>query len=235
MKGSPRIPRSITKFHRFITATTAYLAAGTPTTNGTRLNWQTTDTTQWTAINTTWQTSYVKFLDEDNARTKAVSRSLKSLIKKCVKLDVDNHLLDRIASSASVTPLDLQTFNINSGEMQKASRSVMQVTISTIVEITIKQISGGAMALKCGNSDDTRIHIIDGATCVQYAYVIGDIAPLSVTDKGLEYGMSTRASFTLKLNPSSIGKKLFIYFRWNNIKHPEYAGPWNNLTTVIIL
>jgi len=235
MKKKPRIPRTIAEFHPFISSTTTYLSAGTPTTNGARLNWLATEITQWTAIDTTWLTAYSKYTDETNGRTKGVTSNLKSLIAKCVKLDKDLHLLDRIAASPSVNQADLKMFNINNGEVEKAARSILQVSINTVVEVTIKQISGAAMTIKCGNSANKRTYIIEEANCVQFAYAIGDVAPVSVNDKGLEYGMSSRASFTLKLNPSTIGKKLFIYFRWHNIKHPEYSSPWNNLTTVFIL
>jgi hypothetical protein len=47
--------------------------------------------------------------------------------------------------------------------------------------------------------------------------------------------ISTKGAFMLQGGVECEGKRLYIYFRWYNTKHPDIAGPWSQLQTTIVL
>ena len=149
--------------------------------------------------------------------------------------DQDNHILDRIAASPNVTIVDMETFNIKKGSLQKTTKSVSSTPISEPVTVTIQPIGGGSLTVKCYSTTGQRASIYDGADSVQYLYLVGDTAPASAEADGLTKEVSTKASFTLALGSGSSAKNLYIFFRWYNTKHPELAGPWSSLQTTLIL
>jgi hypothetical protein len=233
MADGSRIPRGIDGFNLYIITTCAFLSAGMPL-NADRLGVLPDESAKWNGFLTEWIPLYSKYSDKKNGRTTAVKDQLLDIIDRCVTLDQTSRILDRIAASPNVTIVDMETFNIKKGVLQKVTRSTSTTPISESVNAAFQSLGGGSFAIKCHNST-SRASIVDGADSVQYAYLIGTTPPESVKAAGLTKDLSTKAAFTLPLGPENSAQYLYIYFRWYNTKHPELAGPWSGLQTALIV
>jgi len=234
MSDGSRIPRRIEEFNSYIANTSAYLRAGTPT-NAERLGILTDECAQWVAFSTEWVPLYVRYSDKKNSRTTAIKDQLMLIINECTELDRSCRLLDRIAASPNVTITDMETFNIKKGVLQKTTRTVPVTPISEPVVAGIQPIGGGSVSIKCHTATGRRPSIFGEANCVQYSYQVGGAPPVAADAAGLSRGISTKASFILPLGPENSAKYLYIFFQWYNTKHPELAGPWSLMQTILIL
>lgn len=230
MNTRSRIPRTIVPFNDFINVCVAYLLAGDPVTNWSRLGVLDEEMKWFQAFLTDWNRLYLLYSDKKGSRTTEVIVSLNVLISNMLDYNQKQHLLDRIASSLNATPIDFSKFNINPAD--KATPRSTHSAIQDVVEPTIEPIRGGVIAIKCYGSDSSRPSIYGDANCVQYSYIVGSEAPLSPDDPAMIHDISSRASFTINLGPANSGKKLFIFFRWYNTVHPDIAGPWTGLITI---
>ncbi len=234
MTSRTRIPRSIDEFNSYIAITGGYLAEGNPT-NASRLGITNAEVATWQGFGTTWLPLYLKYSDKKNSRTTAVKDQLIATINETVEYDQTYHIIDRIASSTSATITDWETFNIKSGMLQKNTHTVHDTPISEQVSVTIQPLGGGMLSVKCYTNTSQRAGVCDEADCVQYTYSVGTTPPASADAEGLKKDLSTKGSFTLNLGAASSAKYLYIYFRWYNTKHPELAGPWSSLQSMLIL
>ena len=230
-----RIPRGITEFNGYITTTRAYLEAGSPITNATRLGIAETEVAQWKAFEDEWTPYYALYVDKKSSRTTSIKDQLLAIIARTLAFNQTNHILDRISVSLNVTIVDMETFHIKKGVLQKSIRTIPQTPINEPVTVTLLPLGGGSLAIKCYSTTGQRASIYENADCVQYVYLVGDIPPVSADVIGLSKDTSSKASFTLALGSGCSGKHLYIYFRWYNNKHPELAGPWSALQTSLIL
>lgn len=234
MADGSRIPRGIDAFNPYCINTSAYLKAGTPT-NAERLGLLPEEATRWEGFTTAWTPLYTLYSDKKNGRTTAVKDQLLDIIEQCVSFDQTNHILDRIAASPHVTIVDMETFNIRKGALQKTTRTIPTTPITEQVTVTIQAIGGGSVAIKCYGVTAQRAGLVEDADSVQYAYMVGTTPPESVKAAGLTFDLSTKASFTLGLGAENSAKYLYIYFRWYNTKHPGLCGPWSNLDSTLLL
>jgi hypothetical protein len=221
--------------NNYLINTESYLLAGTPVLNWTRLGLLEDEMKQITAFRVAYNPLYIQYSDETNTRTKAIRANLQSLLDNILEYDRGNRILDRIAASPNVTIDDLKIFNIKKGLLQKSVHSTSVTPINENVTVTMQPLGGGLVLLKCYTVSGQYAHIFSDADCVQYAYTTGDTPPASVMETGLAFGLSSRASFNLSLGADQAGKKLFIYFRWYNTRHPELAGPWSALQNTVII
>ncbi len=235
MSEQTRIPRGIVLFNGYITTTRVYFEAGSPTTNASRLGILETEVAQWKAFEDEWTPLYTLYVDKKASRTTSIKDRLLAIINKTLDFNQTNHILDRISVSLNVTIVDLETFHIKKGVLQKSIRTIPQTPINEPVTVTLLLLGGGSLAIKCYSTTGQRASIYENADCVQYIYLVGDVPPVSADVIGLTKDISRRASFTLALGSGSSGKYLYIYFRWYNTKHPELAGPWSSLQTTLIL
>ncbi|MDP4270144.1 MAG: hypothetical protein Q8909_08450 [Bacteroidota bacterium] len=235
MSDASRIPRGIDAFSPYIGTTATYLTAGTPETNAERLGVLPKEVAQWTSFSVEWIPLYTLYCDKLNGRTTAVTNRLYDIIDRCITFDQTYHILDRIAASPNVTIVDLSTFNIKKGALQKTTRSVATTPISEPVLAALQALGGGSFYIKCRSTTSERASILEGADCVQFVYVVGDTPPTSAEMAGLSKDISTKACFTLQLGAGSSAKYLYIYFRWYNTKHPELAGPWSSMQMSLIM
>jgi hypothetical protein len=234
MTVAPRIPRGIDDCSQYLVSTNNYLNSGTPT-NAERLGILPAEVTQWSDLASRFHPLFLLYSDKKNSRTTAVKDQLLSIIDELTDLDQTCHLLDRIAASPNVTIVDMETFNIKKGVLQKTTRTVAITPLTNQVAAAFQPIGGGSLNIKCRNLSGERPGIDEGANCVQYAFRVGGAAPVSADAENLRREISTRASFVLALGSASSAQNLFIYFRWYNTKHPEIAGPWSALMTTLIL
>jgi len=232
--ASARIPRGIDEFNTYIGNTNSYLLAGTPT-NANRLGVTPEELTQWTGFATDWAPLYLKYSDKKNSRTTAIKDQLLEIIGNTTDFDQRNHVLDRIAASPNVTIVDMETFNIKKGVLQKTSRLSSNTPIAEAVTVTIQHLGGGMVTIKCYSTTGQRASIYSDADGVQYLFMVGDTAPVSADAPGLSKELSTKAIITLNLGTASSGKNLYIYFRWYNTTRPELSGPWSALQTSLIV
>lgn len=229
--SSASIPSKIESFDKFIRTTSGYLNEG-ETKNYERLSIPKVLVDKWVGFATEWIKWYAKYSDSYSSRTQAVVDEMNTIIEATRIFDDENNFLARIAISENVTITDLEMFNIrNEG---KQSRTKPQNPITELVESTIKPIGGGSLMVKCYGKG-VRAAILPPANCVQYHYTMGANAPTSAEDENMDMDISTKGSFMLQLGASNEGKRLYIYFRWYNTKHPEIAGPWSAMQTTIIL
>ena len=234
MPDGSRIPRSIDRFHPYITNTTAYLKTGTPT-NAERLGLNTEELATWEGFLTEWNPLYALYSDKKNGRTTAVTDRSHNTIQKCVMFDQTHHILDRIAASANVTIVDMETFNIKKGILQKPTRTIPVSAITEKLTVTLQAIGGGTVTIKCYGVSAQRAGIRAGADSVQYAYMVGTTLPTSIKAPGLTFELTTRAVLTLALGAENTAQYLYIYFRWYSTKRPKLSGPWSELNTTLIL
>lgn len=235
MSESSRIPRSMDGFNGYITTTVAYLQAGTPTTNASRLGITEEEVKQWESFGNEWNPLYAMYVDKKNSRTTTIKDRMLEIISNTTAYDQDNHILDRIAVSTNATIVDFSTFRIKEGSLKKSGRTLPQTAISEPVEPTLQPIGGGKLTIKCYSTTGKRAAIYDIADSVQYLYKVGSPQPVSADDESLNIGLSTKASFMLSLGASASAQMLYIYFRWYNTKHPELSGPWCTLQSILIL
>jgi len=230
-----RIPESIALFNTYIENTTNYLDAGTPETNAARLGILDTEKHDWGAFRDAWSPLYPLYENKRNSRTILVTDQLHAIIKNTKTYDKEHHLLDRIAASPNVTITDLSTFNIKSGPLAKQSRTKPTTPIDALVIADLAQIGGGELSITCRNNVDSRTAIIEEANGVEFRYLAGGEAPVSVADERLRQSLSSRARFTLNLGDENVGKTAYLYFRWVNTKYPALAGPWSSRMTVLVV
>lgn len=229
------IPLSYDKFNTYLQNTTTFLFEGAPTANYVRLGIPETVANGWKEISTQWNPIYSKYTDKYNFRTQAISDELRSIIDSTRRFEDENHLIALIAISPNATVTDLETFSINGANGQKKSRTIPQSQITSLVNAILKPIGGGSISIKCFDANSKRASIYETANCVQYRYCVGNTAPASVEDDILDMDISTKGSFILSVGAENEGKRLYIYFRWHNTKHPEISSPWCPLQSTIII
>jgi len=234
MQNDYRIPRSINGFNPYIVNTTVYLMDGTPT-NAVRLGFSPDELLKWTGFAEDWSPLYPLYADRKGTYTTTIKDQLRAIINKCLKLNHDNCLLDRIAVSPNAIIRDLETFNLKKGELQKETRTAPKTIIEEPVVASLQNIGGCWFSIKCRALRKVRAAIFEEADSVQYSYIIGDVPPTSADVAGLTKEISTRASFTLQLDPGSSGKHLYIFFRWYRTKYPSMSGPWNTIQMALIV
>jgi len=235
MTDRSRVPRGIDNCNSYLITTVAYFQQGMPTNNATRLGISVEEVTQWKDYLTEWSPLYLLYSDKKNSRTTAVIDQLYDIIDRVILFDQTNHILDRIAVSLNVTIVDLETFNIKKGALQKDTRTVPQKPISEQVTVTFKPIGGGSVNIKCYSTTGARPAIYEDADSVQFVYQVGGTPPASALASGMNKDLSTKGAFNLALGADAAGKTLYIFFRWFNTKHPELAGPWSGLQTTWLL
>ncbi|MBP1639294.1 MAG: hypothetical protein H6Q17_877 [Bacteroidetes bacterium] len=234
MARIPRIPRTINEFDIYLANTAAYMQQSTPP-NGIRLGLSDAEIARWEAYRVEWSPLYRLYADKKNGRTTAVRDQLLALIDSVVAYDRTNHLLDRIASSTAAVIADYEIFNIKSGSLKKSGRSVPTASIVEQIAVRLLPLGGGMVTVKCYTITGGRAAIYEGGDSVQYLYCVGTEPPVSAEADGLKSGLSTRGILSLDLGSASCGKKLYIYLRWYNTRHPRLAGPWCPLQSTLIL
>ena len=192
------------------------------------------DTTLMLSIYTQWNQLMAKYSDKKNGRTTAVIEQLNLLIEKFLDYDRTTFLLDRIASSPTASVADLEVFNIKKGLLRTKTRTIRKIAISDGVSATIIPLGGSQLSFKCRSQATGRAAMHEDADIIQFAYSI-DTRPVSPEDQGMRFGLSSKVSFTLPLEPIHAGKIIYVFFRWFNTKRPHLAGPWSTVYMSVIV
>jgi len=240
--SSTRISETIPGFNTYINNTGTYVAAGTPTTNGARLGLSPTNITDWENMKTDWIALYAKYSDPLQS-TAAVKEAVKNFMKDFKTFA--QPLLNIMAASPNAVEADEAVFNFKIG---RAVPSHSTTPISEVVVFDARPIGGGELKFSCRTAhDDHRASKAEGADSVQLAYMVvvpndnptppppggGDDIPTPNT-KGMAKEVFTKSQFTFHAGVDNVGKRMVVFARWWNTKHPELAGPWSPISIVVI-
>lgn len=182
-----------------------------------------------------WQPVYALYIDENAGRTKLVVEQTHLLIADFMEYDQDQMILNRIASSKKASIEELEICNIHNTLLKKKRSAKVTSSIDTKVIPVITSIGDGVLKVKCGNSENTSIKVIETATNIEYCYQIGGETPATVNPSVMTMGVSSKAHFEFTIAPEYSGEKIYIYFRWVNYHYPEYNGPWGKVQVALVL
>ena len=233
-KTHGRIPRTITKFHPFINTTTAYLTANSNA-NATRLGLTAAEVTQLIAFNTTDGLYFPNYSNKKLRNTDIVN-NLNLNIKNYINFNKTNKILDRIAASPAVTLLDLETFNIHKGALQKTVATHLTSNIADIVVPNIVYLGGGRLRYECRpDQSNNKSHIPAGADHIEVRVKLGDPAPVSADNTDAQWlVISSKAIVVQDFTPANVGKRIYLFFRWIDSKHPQRNGAWTAMMSIVI-
>ncbi len=95
-------------------------------------------------------------------------------------------------------------------------------------------LGGSKIRFKCRSTTDAkRASLAAGTDAVEIVYLIGDANTKAPSADEIGNGkLFSKAAFILSLGTASVGKVLYIYFRWTNIKHQEVPSQWSELQII---
>lgn len=106
--------------------------------------------------------------------------------------------------------------------------------ITTSPSIKLKALEGGRIKFTCRvESDSSRASIHPEADAIEVRYLIGTATPAIPADCP-NMTIKSKATFTLNLNLTDAGKKLYCFTRWINTSDENKSGPWNTVSSVVI-
>jgi hypothetical protein len=157
--------------------------------------------------------------------------------------------LNRMAAASNITNGDRDVLNIARPVVSHTKPSTA-IAAKCFVDITM--LGQCEAKFECrASADANRSGKADGADAVEVAFCSlpmvdqkdGDASILASKVKprqmmgpseATDHSISTKALFTLTFPDSQLGNNLQLFFRWINTKHPDLAGPWSSLFSVII-
>lgn len=240
--ANTRISQAIGPFNTYINNTDTFLqqiSSGT-THNWERLGLSNDNADEWHSKRLYWRdTLYPKYTDPLQS-TKAVKDEVRNFMEEFREFGQPQ--LNIMAASANATSDDELVFNFKIGRAAPVHHTE---PIAETVEFSIKTLGGGDLRFTCRTaSDSSRASIPDGADSVQLAYAIaGKDTPANNSGEGevptpndpdMRRELFTKAQFTFQTGASNVGKRIIVFARWYNTKHPALAGPWSNITLSVI-
>jgi hypothetical protein len=226
-----RIPPGIEEFNGYIGTTADYNIEGTPVNNGNRLGLSDDNITDWSAHRANWRDNLYPKHSSPVTKTSVVVRDVQDFMRAFRAFA--QPLLNIIAASPATTNDDAAVYNVVR-DSEHANPTHPITPIAENVMADARQIGGGQVEFTCRTSHDSkRASKAEGADSVQVAYIIGTTPPANI-NATTSKEVFTHAKFTFHAGAENAGNKLYIYMRWYNTKHPELAGPWSSLVTVIL-
>jgi hypothetical protein len=253
---SGRIPGKLALFIVYIVNVNAYLQAVAP--GGTDPRGKVLGMT--TAELTTLNEFVIKFMSGDplhpgywdlhsNADTKnKLTRKDMYLCMKQFKAFF-RPMLNRMSGSAAITNADRLKLNIADPDKIHTKKSV---SIAATCFVSVKMLGGCDVRFLCRSSSDTaRASKAEGSDAVEICY---SSIPLPASDstggndstskakpkqlagpsEAAVREIHTKAIFIIHFGDDDLGNNLQFFVRWINTKHPDLAGPWSQLNSVII-
>lgn len=227
-----KVPHGNSAFNNYVNSTGSYIQEGEPT-NAERLLFTTTEKDFWLNTVTSWNREYALYSDELKSRTKEVIDNVNEIKNNFLDFIDQSMILKRIKANPEASDVDLDVFLLlpkSSGSTTSSDHAIEENVLPMI-----SQIGGATLVVKCLSDDGNRCRIVEGASVVEYRYCIGCDKPENADSALLSYGVSTKASFQIKLPLDAAKKEVHIYFRWNNTRHQNIAGPWSDLNSVMVL
>jgi len=214
-------------------STGSYLAAGSPVTNGTRLGLSAQNLTDWNDKFVYWRdTLYTKYSDPLQS-TSAVKDEVRNFMKDFKTFA--QPLINLMVASPNAKEADAAVFNF---VLNRAKATRRNTPIKELVEFTTQPLGGGDMKFSCRTGhDSSRASKAEGADSVQLAFLIADTVDVfkaTPSDLGMKTEAFTRAQFIFHAGAANVGKRMIVFTRWFNTKHPQLAGPWSAVRMVVI-
>jgi hypothetical protein len=158
-------------------------------------------------------------------------------------------ILNRMAASTIITNNDRNVLNI-AHPVTGHTTPKTAITAKCFVDVTM--LGQCEVKFECrASADANRSGKAEGSDAVEVAFCSlpmvdekdgdGNILASKVKPRQMmgpseatDHSISTKALFMLKFADSQQGNNLQLFFRWINTKHPDLAGPWSSLISVII-
>jgi len=230
-----RVPRKLGAFDQYIRRVIAFLIAGSPT-NGSRLLLTAAEIAQAQGFLTLWYTGVAaspgmwELHSNPNTKNKATRKGVVKIIKDFAAFF--SPILNRVNGCSAITATDRLILNIAD---PNSLRTRHIESNEDLINFMLVSKGGGDVRVICRTSTDSkRASKSPLADSVEIFYKVGDPLPISTDDVTLDFFISTRASFTLSLGTANLTKKLYVFARWYNTKHPELAGHWSSIEQVVI-
>ncbi len=230
-----RIPKKLSEFDIYIKTVTAFIqgASGTST-NGERLGLTTTEIGLVAGILALWFTgnpatpgAYEKHTNP-TTKNKATRLAVLNIIKNFKLLFTP--YLTRMSGSANITTNDRLMLNI---APPVTTRRTPQSKISDDIYPLIKATGGGNISIMCRTEHDaSRGSLAKDSDGVEVGWAIG--APPATAKDAPNKERFSKSKFAIEAGLDNIGKKIFIYVRWINSKHPDIAGDWSIQYSIMI-
>jgi hypothetical protein len=158
-------------------------------------------------------------------------------------------ILNRMASCTSITNNDRNVLNIAHPITTHTTPSTA-IAAKCFVDITM--LGQCEVKFECrASADANRSGKAEGSDAVEVAFCSLPMVEVKAGDGSIlaskvkprqmmgpseatDHSISTKALFTVTYPDSQLGNNLQLFFRWINTKHPDLAGPWSPLFSVII-
>jgi len=233
-----RITKNIPEFNGYISTTDTYLGQGSPITNGARLGLSPQNITDWNSKRSYWRDTLYKKYTDPLQSTSAVKEQVRNFISDFQQFG--QPLVNFIAANPNAKEADAAIFNF---VYKRAKATRRHTAMEELVEFTAQPLGGGDLKFSCRTSHDSaRPSKADGADSVQLAFLIVDanlsgrnsIYEFTPSDMDMSEKAFTKAVFTFHAGAVNVGKRMVVFARWWNTKHPELAGPWSAVRMVVI-
>ena len=131
--------------------------------------------------------------------------------------------------NAAISNSTIETLGFNRRSNTNSPRPQIEAEVFAKME----PLASSKMQFICRtDSDSSRASLAKDADSVEVRYAIGT-QPANV-NACTQKEVSTKARFTLELNPDDAGKKIYAYVRWRNSSDPHKSGPWTDMLTTVI-
>ncbi|MDZ4844330.1 MAG: hypothetical protein SH857_02145 [Chitinophagales bacterium] len=227
--STSRIPKKISDFNDYIRNTDMYLHSPSP--SGPVVNWLRLGLTQeyadaWQDSRIAWDVLYAKYINP-NTRTKVVTTEVQEGME--IFRAFAQPLLDIMAACPAALVQDAETLNFKIG---RSDPTHPHLPIGNPCLMSLASVGGGRIRFSCrAEIESKRAALPAEADCLEVAYKIGGIVPANPFDGTSNYFV-TRASDVRDFGVENAGQVLYVFARWNSMRHPELAGVWCPMNTV---
>lgn len=130
-------------------------------------------------------------------------------------------------SAISDTTVGALGFNRKSDERQE------RPDITAVVFGMLNALPGSRIEITCRTaSDASRASIAENADAVEVRYSVGTNP--ATWEECPNKEISTKAKFTITLNPSDAGKTIYVFLRWRNNRDVIKSGPFGDKLSTIV-
>ncbi len=237
MSDKSRISKQIPLFNNYINTTDIHLQQNDPVSgnpNWQRLGLSVTEANEWQSKRLFWKdTLYPKYSDPLQS-TSAVKAQVQNFITDFRTFAMP--LLNIIASNKNANTADEAIYNFKTGRKKPTRHNT---AIADAVVFDAKPLGGGEFKFSCRTGhDNNRASKATGADSVQLSFMIVDavsnVAALHAESTGMQREIFTKAQFIKNCDADNVCKRLVVFARWYNTKHPLLAGPWSAVKVMVI-
>jgi hypothetical protein len=223
-----RILEALSDFDTYIKTVIAFLQGSSGTsTNGERLGLTTTEIAAAADFLTKWFTGDADnpgaYELHTNPATKGKTSRLAVLRIMAGFRKLFNPFLNRMSGSANITPNDRLIFKI---APPVTTYHKNKTQIKDEIYALIKATGSGNINIMCRTEHEaSRGSLPDDSDGVEVVWSLG--TPPETAHNAQFKLYFSKSKFTINAGLDNSGKKIYLYVRWINSKHPEIAGNWS--------